>query len=157
MLKPLMMITAAMLLQACNDTAPTTKSEATMNAQSNIQCSVSKGSDSGMTYPVNFTFTNAGHNDEKFLIWHTPFEGWWSQFLEVTQNGKQLNYQGPMAKRLAPSANEFMTLNAGQSKSVELDLALAYEINTAQPITIAYHNQLSHANALKASCSAVLE
>ncbi|MEJ6474820.1 protease [Pseudoalteromonas piscicida] len=124
-----------------------------MNSDSNFQCRLAKGSNTSMSFPVEFTFTNAGHSEAKFLIWHTPFEGWWSQFLIVEQNGKTLNYQGPMAKRLTPEANEFMTLASGQSKSVELDLALAYEINTAQPISITYHNQLTHPQALTATCS----
>ncbi|NLR16655.1 protease [Pseudoalteromonas peptidolytica] len=156
MLKPILIFSATLLLAACNDTTSTTDPQASMNSQRNIQCSVAKGNDVTMSYPVKFTFTNLGNEDAKFLIWHTPFEGWWSQFLVVEQNGKKLNYQGPMAKRLTPEANEFLTLTAGQSKSVELDLTLAYEINTAQPIAITYNNQLSHPLALTASCNKVL-
>lgn len=121
-----------------------------------FHCNIQKANRSDMIYPVIFHFSYTGSSPRKILTWQTPFEGWWGDFLIVQQGGTVLEYQGPIAKRLEPTQNDYITFAPNQTKTVTVDLGLPYTINDNKSVMIRYHNHLLHENALKAECEFTL-
>lgn len=91
---------------------------------------------------LNFTLKNTTDKKIKLLIWYTPFEGCLSDLFVITNSdtGEQLNYQGPMVKRLKPQADDYLTLAANEVSSTKLNLSLAY-VFTAGNYQIKLKNQ----------------
>ncbi|WP_299461740.1 hypothetical protein [uncultured Microscilla sp.] len=63
----------------------------------------------------------------KFCKWHTPFEGLRSNCLSVSG----VDYQGIMAKRSTPEADDYQTLSSGKSTEVSFSLGKDYPITKA--------------------------
>lgn len=62
-----------------------------------------------------------------FCVYHTPFEGMRSNFLAVIDaSGKPINYRGMMAKRIAPTAEHFIHLDAGEARQVSFEISGDY-------------------------------
>jgi hypothetical protein len=75
--------------------------------------------------------TNHGTEDVSVLAWNTPLDRVLSDCFHVTVNGKKLAYDGPMVKRAAPTAQDYVTIKAGQSRAAEFPLSDAYD--TSKP------------------------
>jgi hypothetical protein len=81
---------------------------------------------------LSFTVTNHDTLTWTFLSWGTPFDAWFSQFMTIsTVDGVALIYQGALAKRGQPSAQDMIRISAGKTLSVKLDLNQAYQIPPA--------------------------
>ncbi|WP_206483050.1 hypothetical protein [Thalassotalea sp. G2M2-11] len=78
-----------------------------------------------LTYKV----TNTSAQSLKLLSWYTPLEGFMSNLFEITDSqGKQLAYQGPMFKRVQPLEEDFIVIEANNSRSITLNLLDAYSL-----------------------------
>ncbi|EAY26139.1 COG1361 family protein [Microscilla marina] len=60
----------------------------------------------------------------KFCKWHTPFEGFRSNCLSISE----VDYQGLLAKRSTPEADDYQTLKSGASTEVSFTLDKSYPI-----------------------------
>lgn len=70
---------------------------------------------------------NHGATEAYFCNYHTPFEGVRNIFLQVIgPKGKEIDYRGMMAKRLAPGPEHYIRLEPGTSTEVEFDPSEAY-------------------------------
>ncbi|KZN60217.1 hypothetical protein N473_24875 [Pseudoalteromonas luteoviolacea CPMOR-1] len=149
MKKQWMCLIASLFIAGCKDKTPNT------DIDSKFECAIAYASTSfpDMNYPVEFRFTNLSDSSARVLIWHTPFEGWWSKFLLVEQNGKRLDYLGPMAKRSAADEDDYVTFLPKETKATTIDLAQVYEIDVEAPLKITYQNNLVHPDKLEAYCS----
>ncbi len=79
--------------------------------------------------PVRFTVENKGSAAVRVLDWHTPLEGLLSgQAIEVSRDGKPIEYQGPQMKRGDPGVDDYVAVGAGKSVSKEIDVALAFDL-----------------------------
>lgn len=76
---------------------------------------------------IEFQLHNDGPMSVVVLKWYTPLEGLWSDCLRVTHNGVNIPYDGPLAKRGAPSAQDFVCIPAGGSFAVCVDVSKAYD------------------------------
>ncbi len=76
--------------------------------------------------PLDFTITNAGQSGIYLLKWYTPLEGVKGDIFQVTYQGKELDYLGPMVMRGDPLPESYLNLNPGESSSASVDLASAY-------------------------------
>ncbi|MED5618493.1 hypothetical protein [Ideonella sp. BN130291] len=84
----------------------------------------------GAPVMLRFTLSNTGRTPVQVLQWNTPFEdGWFSPYVELTRDGVPVPYNGPMVKRAEPSADQYFRLAAGASRSVEVDLALPFDLS----------------------------
>jgi hypothetical protein len=78
---------------------------------------------------IRFQLTNRLDQPLWLLRWNTPFEGWRGTILSVSFQGQELPYQGPMVKRGDPIAADYMSLRAGESQIIGLDLSQAYDMS----------------------------
>ncbi|HBH05068.1 MAG TPA: hypothetical protein DDX92_00510 [Flavobacteriales bacterium] len=81
---------------------------------------------------LHFTVTNLLPKRNIFLIWHTPFEGFGNNFLDITHldSNTEIPYEGILASRAAPSREHgsYIELEAGESKTSTIDIRQAYTI-----------------------------
>jgi hypothetical protein len=79
---------------------------------------------------MHFTVTNRLPKTNVFLIWHTPFEGFRNEFLEILhlESGEEIQYEGMLASRAPPSreGGSYIELEADVSRSAAIDLRDAY-------------------------------
>jgi hypothetical protein len=63
------------------------------------------------------------------LIWYTPLEGIAGEIFQVTRNGKELLYQGMLAKRGDPIREEYIAIEPEEVTSTEVDLRMGYDLS----------------------------
>ena len=91
----------------------------------------------------SFHFTNKDNQDYYLLDRHTPFEGFFSPFITVTESdGTQLDYEGAIAERYYITKKELVHLQAGTTKSVSVEVSSAYNFNGNGIYTIHYNTPL---------------
>ena len=92
---------------------------------------------------IGFTVVNPTADTLQFTVYHTPFEGFISKFLTVTDSaGQEVNYQGAMAKRvMPPPAESYRTVAPGQSEHTTFDLRKGYAIEQPGTYTIQYNSE----------------
>ncbi len=93
-----------------------------------LRCSATSGDS---PWQLQVTLSNEGATPYVILRWHSPLDAWFSEFLQITQHGKPLPYQGAKAKRLQPSEEDLLILKPGQQHLELLELTQAYEIANA--------------------------
>jgi hypothetical protein len=81
--------------------------------------------------PVNLRFELHNQTDRPLyvLIWYTPLEGIAGEIFQVTRNGKELLYQGMLAKRGDPLREEYIAIEPGEVTSAEVDLRMGYDLS----------------------------
>jgi hypothetical protein len=88
--------------------------------------------------PVTFMLHNAGIAEIRVLARHTPLEGILGDLFEVTLANQRLAYRGPMVKRGAPDASEFVTLAPGDHVRATVDLLEGYDLSSAGQYTVRF-------------------
>lgn len=90
---------------------------------------------------IRFTVTNPTKDSLQYTQYHTPFEGIISKFLTVTDSsGTEIDYLGPMAKRVMPPPTEtYHTVAPGQRESITFDLKKGYKITQTGTYTLQYN------------------
>src|SRR6185295_2517727 len=96
-----------------------------------FQASVFSESKYSSDQPVRTTFrlTNLSQDTMRVLKWFTPLEGLWSDCLLVIRDGQRVTYDGPLAKRGTPTAEDFVTLAPGESVDQEIAVHEAYQVS----------------------------
>lgn len=89
---------------------------------------------------VTVRVTNNTHNDIKFLKWGTPFESMPTRdmFSVKKEDNQILPYQGRMVKRGKPEANDYISIQAGQTLKQGMDISRAYGINASGTYHVQY-------------------
>jgi heat shock protein HslJ len=107
--------------------------EMSTRATSNLSPDCTLGMDE--TYPVgepvNLRFELRNQTDRPLyvLVWYTPLEGMAGDIFEVTRDGEKLPYQGMLAKRGAPTREEYVAIEPGTAASAEVDLRIGYDLS----------------------------
>jgi peptidyl-Lys metalloendopeptidase len=83
---------------------------------------------SGEKINIQFSLHNDADYSLYFLTWYTPFEGFASDMFLVERDGKTIPYNGIMAKRGDPSAEDYHEIEPVKDNSVIVDLATAYDL-----------------------------
>lgn len=85
---------------------------------------------SGDPIALTLRLSNPGAESIAFLGWGTPFEGMWTgPSIDVTHDGAPQPYLGPMIKRGAPSAEEYVVVPSGGAVTAALPLHEAYDLS----------------------------
>jgi hypothetical protein len=83
-------------------------------------------------FRFQYIVQNGTEQPVRLLPWGTPLEDrLTADAFDVTFNGAVLPYMGIMAKRMAPVAADYITLGAGESIEVTVDLSRAYDTASA--------------------------
>lgn len=92
---------------------------------------------------IGFTVVNPTADTLKFTVYHTPFEGFISKFLTVTDStGQEVRYQGAMAKRVTPPpAETYRAVAPGQREHITFDLRKGYAIEQPGAYTLQYNGE----------------
>jgi hypothetical protein len=96
----------------------------------------------GEPVELRFQLRNPTAQPVFVLEWHTPFEGLLANFLQVTRNGQEVPYEGPMMKRGDPSAEEYVALQPGASVEAKVEVSLAYDFKQPGHYRIAFRDSL---------------
>lgn len=91
---------------------------------------------------VNFTLQNTSNEKLWILTWYTPLEGLKGKIFQVTCEGKEIPYEGPMVKRGQPSKADYMYIEPGESVSKEFDLSRAYQVPESRACVIAFKGRI---------------
>lgn len=91
---------------------------------------------------VLFTVSNRGADSLRFTQYHTPFEGFMSNFLTITDaDGKEVAYVGPMTRRIMPPpADTYHTVAPGQADSIRFNVAKGYRFEKAGTYSLQYNS-----------------
>jgi peptidyl-Lys metalloendopeptidase len=102
---------------------------------------------------VKVTFTNVSSSPVRLLNWVIPSEGIQEGLFEVTRNGEPVEYIGPHIKRVAPGAEDFITLAPGQSVSGTAPVSGLYDLTDSGSYTIRFAAELDqhHTGLTKAA------
>ena len=88
----------------------------------------------GTTFKM--TVTNKGESDVSVCTYYSPLEGGIRNKRVVkvvdVETGEELPYTGMMAKRMPPSADDYIDIAAGDAVSVEFSLGRAAEVQAGK-------------------------
>lgn len=94
-----------------------------------------------------FTLTNESDTTLRILKWHTPFDGFRSNMFHVECSGKKAVYLGRVYKRGMPVADDYLTLEPGQSVEQKVDFTEAYDMPDAGHYNVLFKHQFVQAGA----------
>jgi len=83
--------------------------------------------------PLKVVLTNTSNQDLSVLTWNTPLDDVVTDCLDITVNGRKVEYDGPIIKRGAPTAKDYVLIKAGESVETNFPVSDAYD--TSKPGT----------------------
>jgi hypothetical protein len=123
--------------------APDPKENPAMATTLECSLSVPPSLKAGQPVEARFQLINRTAQPLFVLKWRTPLEGrLLGNDFEITRDGAEIPYQGPMAKRGNPGADSYVTLAPGASVEAKVELSLAYELTQPGRYRIAFRNEL---------------
>ena len=89
---------------------------------------------------LRFDVENLMGTPQKFLRWHTPFEGFRNDFLDVQPSGggEPVPYQGILASRAPPGPSAYLTLAPGEKATSSIELTEAYPVEKPGAYVVRY-------------------
>lgn len=114
------------------------------SAFAGITARLDPAQEAGSSAPtVKFTLTNTGKAPVSVVRWETPFTGIIGEVFQVTVNGVEAEYVGRHYKWADPQDYDMITLKAGESRSVTVDLSAAYNLSETGVYEISYRTSES--------------
>lgn len=83
----------------------------------------------GKPVSICFTLENCSEKKVCVLTWYTPLEGIKGRIFKVSFGDETIHYQGRMIKRGNPARRDYICIDAGKSRSVDIDLAPVYNLS----------------------------
>lgn len=111
---------------------------ATLECVTSVPASVRAGE----PVELRFQLTNRTAQPLYVLTWRTPLEGLLGNDFQITRDGTDVPYQGPMVKRGNPGAEDYATLAPGASVDARVELSLAYDMKQPGRYRIAFRGEL---------------
>ncbi|HSP79349.1 MAG TPA: hypothetical protein VLQ93_12515, partial [Myxococcaceae bacterium] len=88
---------------------------------------------------LEFQVENLMGTPQRFLKWHTPFEGFRNDFLEIERvGGEKVGYSGVMASRAPPGPDAYLKLNPGERANSEIEITQAYPVKAKGDYVLRY-------------------
>jgi hypothetical protein len=88
---------------------------------------------------AEFQIHNNSLSVVSFLPWGTPWEGAFSRdMFNIESAGRKIEYIGPMIKRSAPSARDYIEIKPGASQLVKLDISNGYNLENRGDYSLTY-------------------
>lgn len=96
------------------------------------------------TDEVTLTVSNPTEQAQRFCVYHTPFEGFSADFLEVVDSANTaMDYQGVMRKRAAPQERHYRTVAPHASDVVSFKVGEGYALNGQAPYKVTFKGNAS--------------
>ncbi|MBZ4334264.1 protease [Corallococcus sp. AS-1-12] len=96
----------------------------------------------GEPIEVLFKLTNRSESPVWVLKWQTPLEGILGTVFEVTRDGEEVPYQGPMVKRAAPNADSYTAIAPGASVENTVEVTQAWDFKKPGTYRITFRDAL---------------
>ena len=87
---------------------------------------------------VRVTLANPTTETMRVLRWNTPADGLSEPLFDVTRDGVPVEYIGPLVKRAAPTAADYLRLEPGATRFYDVDLSEAYSFAAGGAYAIRY-------------------
>ena len=105
---------------------------------------------------LKVVLTNTTDHDLSVLTWNTPLDGLVTDCLDVSVNGKKIEYDGPMIKRAAPTAKDYTTIKAGESIEGEFTVSDAYDTSKSGSYQVKLKTAVPDVRPKRSKLAAVL-
>ncbi len=92
---------------------------------------------------VRFTMRNDSDKSVRILKWQTPFYGIQHNLFDIAVGGQPVEYVGAWYKRGTPTKDDWMVLKAGESRSIDIDLSVAYPFEASGQYDMRYSTMLN--------------
>lgn len=99
---------------------------------------------------------NRGKEPVAILKRNTPLEGWLADSLIVTRDEQPVPYIGPMAKRMPPSADEYLLLKPGARRRTRVALQRGYDVSLPGQYLVRWKGELMDVQLGKAPVNLAL-
>lgn len=91
----------------------------------------------GRSHGVQYIVSNGTKERQRLLTWKLATQGVWDDLFEVRdESGRELPYVGPIAKRGAPTEEDFLNLPPGENRGVLVDVSEYYDMSAPGTYTI---------------------
>ena len=95
---------------------------------------------------VDVAVTNKSSRAMKVLKWQLPSSGLQGKLFEVTkEDGSPARYVGPLVKRAAPKAGDYVSIAAGATLNFQVDLSRSFELTDGR-YAVSYLGRGRHGN-----------
>lgn len=117
------------------------------NAANPLRISMLADSSSSQAFmgTVQFRITNNSGDIVKVPHWQLPGNEATGKLFDVSRDGKQVDYLGPMIKRAAPTEADLVTFQPHETKVVSVDLSRAYDLSAGGDYTVRFRSTLQGA------------
>lgn len=85
---------------------------------------------------------NSSKQPINILKRNTPLEGWLADSLIVTRDGQAVPYIGAMAKRMPPTAEEYLKLKPGARRRIRIMLQRGYDVSLPGKYQVRWKGEL---------------
>jgi peptidyl-Lys metalloendopeptidase len=99
---------------------------------------------------LQYSLSNRSAQDLLVLAWETPLRGVEDDLFEVSRDGIAVEYVGRHYKRGLPQAEDYLTLRAGETLSVEVDLSAHYAMRDSGSYRVQFVGHFHDSFAVKA-------
>lgn len=99
---------------------------------------------------LQYSLSNRSAQDLLVLAWETPLRGVEDDLFEVSRDGTAVEYVGRHYKRGLPQAEDYLTLRAGETLSVEIDLSAHYAMRDSGSYRVQFVGHFHDSFAVKA-------
>ncbi|QTH73403.1 M35 family metallo-endopeptidase [Pseudoalteromonas xiamenensis] len=106
-------------------------------AANNVDVSVNLETHTNGNVSAVVQFTNQSNHTQKLLSWYTDLEE--EHIFKVTRDGEEVAFNGPHFKRPAPTENDYITLNAGESMTKTFELTGFYDFSQPGNYEVSYN------------------
>jgi len=96
----------------------------------------------GTPITINFTLENLLDENLWVLNWYTPLEGMRGEIFQVKCDGKEIHYEGMMAKRGDPDQDSYIHIVPGGSVSEVVDLTGVYNIPVSNECQVEFNGRI---------------
>ncbi|MEO7198850.1 MAG: M35 family metallo-endopeptidase [Dokdonella sp.] len=87
---------------------------------------------------IEYKLINHSTSTIHVLRWQTPVDGITNDLFSVRQNGEEIAYIGPLYKRVAPRAEDFVELKPGDSLDATVELSAWYDMRHGGQYEVRY-------------------
>jgi peptidyl-Lys metalloendopeptidase len=90
---------------------------------------------------VSWSLTNESDRPLWVLRWFTPVDGIEANIFAVTRNGQPVPYVGKLVKRPAPTPEDYLELQPGQTLQLAVDISAAYDLTVKGDYAVRFREE----------------